>query len=152
MIYVECKPDRVLVTTLGIPGTEIQHESNKVKVCKRLEKSLNCIGLVDEDPSSVQPTYIKRLEEKFHVHNIKLLYDKETKNNLIVLCPRLEVWILEAAQGARINLGNYDLPNSAEELHNVVNTKVGKFMILIQNIKKKKSKMLITLEDLLKTR
>ncbi len=126
------------MSTLGIPGTEIQHESNKVKVCKRLEKSLNCIGLVDEDPSSVQPTYIKRLEEKLHVHNM--------------LCPRLEVWILEAAQEARINLGNYDLPNSAEGLHNVVNTKVGKFMNLIQNIKKKKSKMLRTLEDLLKTK
>jgi len=151
MIYLECKPDRVLVTTLGIPSKEIQHESHKVRVCKRLEKSTNSKGLVDEDPSSTQPTYIRRLELHSNEHDIKLLYDEKTQNYLIVLCPRLEVWILKAATEAKVNVKNYDLPNTPEELHNIINTKVGKFMNLIQNIKEK-SRMLKTLEDFVKNK
>jgi hypothetical protein len=152
MIYVECKPDRALVTTLGIPSSEIQHESHKVRVCKRLEKSTNSKGLVDEDPSSsAQPIYIKKLRLLSDKHDIKLLHDKEARNYIIMLCPQLEGWILKVAQEAGINLEDYELPNTAEELDNVIKIRIGKFINLIQNIKKKKKgRMLKALEGLMK--
>jgi hypothetical protein len=86
----------------------------------------------DEDPSSAQPSYIKKLRLLSDKHDVKLLYDKEAQNYIIVLCSRLEVWILKAAQEAEINLENLELPNTVEELDNVLNTRIGKFINLIQ--------------------
>ena len=46
---------------------------------------------------------------------------------------------------------SYNLPNTEEELHSIINTKIGKFINLVQNIKnKKKSKMLKALQESLK--
>lgn len=61
MIYTECKPDTALVKTLGIRKREIIHLSGKPEVCKQLEKREKWKGLVDEDPLSVQPPYLKKL-------------------------------------------------------------------------------------------
>ena len=56
MIFVECKPDRTLIQFLleHFPA-EIVHSGSKPGVCKKLEKNQNCIGLIDEDPESIQP-------------------------------------------------------------------------------------------------
>ncbi len=63
MIYLECNPDKALVKALGITKKEIFHTGNKGNVCKRLQKSKNSKGTVDEDPSSIQPNYIKKLQK-----------------------------------------------------------------------------------------
>jgi hypothetical protein len=151
MIYLECKPDEALVVTLGIPGKEIEHTSGKGSVCKKLEKSKHSKGLVDEDPSSIQPSYIKKLKTLSNKHYIKLLYDKNAENYLIILCPNLEVWILNATRDAEINIKNYNLPDNADELHKILNTKIGKFTNLLQTLIKEKSRMLKTLEDFIKS-
>ena len=41
MIYVECKPDLVLVKALGIPKKQIVHAGNKAKVCNILRRNRN---------------------------------------------------------------------------------------------------------------
>ena len=61
MIYVECDTDVALVKNLDIPKKEIIHAGNKGNVCNRLRKTKNSIGLIDEDPQSGQPRYIKNL-------------------------------------------------------------------------------------------
>ncbi|MCJ7497004.1 MAG: hypothetical protein MUO78_02560 [candidate division Zixibacteria bacterium] len=85
MIYVECNPDEALVKSLGIPRREIHHSGNKPEVCKRLKKSKNCKGLVDEDPSSEKLPYMDKLKLHSNEHNIKLLIDEKDKNYLIVI-------------------------------------------------------------------
>ncbi len=152
MIYVECKPDEAIVITLGIPGKEIEHRNGKGSVCKRLEESINSKGLVDEDPLSTQPSYIKKLTLRSQKHDIKLLYDENAKNYLIMLCPNLEEWILKATKDAEINIKNYNLPDNIDELHKILNTKIGKLTNLLQNLKKKKSRLLKTLEDFVKNK
>ena len=152
MIYVECKPDETLVKALGILGKKIEHRSGKGSICKRLEKSGNSKGLVDEDPLSAQPSYIRKLKLHSHQHDIKLLYDKKANNYVIVLCPNLEEWILKATKEAKVNTKNYNLPDNTDELHKILNTKIGKFTNLLQNLKKKKSRLLKTLEDFVKNK
>ena len=152
MIYVECKPDETLVKALGISGKVIEHRSGKGSVCKRLEESINSKGLVDEDPLSAQPSYIKKLTLRSQKHDIKLLYDENAKNYLIMLCANLEEWILKATKDAEINIKNYNLPDNIDELHKILNTKIGKFTNLLQNLKKKKSRLLKTLEDFVKNK
>lgn len=149
MIYLECYSDEALVKVLGVHKKGIFHSYSKGNVCKKLEKSINSKGLVDEDPFSTQPSYIGKLKTNSYEYDIKLLYDEIAKNHLIVLCPRLEDWILKAAKEAGIYIEDYGLPDDANELHKIINTKLQKFILLIEDIKKK-SKMLKTLEKMIK--
>lgn len=138
MIYVECKADFDLVKSVTkIPKREIVHEKNKPEVCKRLEKQKNCKGLVDEDPLSSQPAYMKkvRLENDLFHHELKAFYDESNENYLFVLCPRLEEWILEAAKEYNLNMQKYSLPNSAHKLHRVIDHNLDKFEKLLTDLK-----------------
>ena len=82
MIFVECKPDFLLIRKIGFSKKEIKHCGNKPGVCKMLMKNKDSIGLVDEDPGSSSPSYIYNLEnmkdsliiDKF---GVKVLYDKK---------------------------------------------------------------------------
>jgi len=64
-IYVECYPDEVLVGVIAerlrFSKKNIDHRGGKARICKILEeKYCNCIALLDEDPHSTQPPYLKR--------------------------------------------------------------------------------------------
>jgi len=154
MIYVECKPDFVLVKSItDISKREIVHEGGKGKVCKKLEKSQNSKGLVDEDPMRSQPKYVvekMKVEEDLSPHGIKILYDN-SNNYLFVLYPRLEGWILKATKEAKIDIKKYGLPNDEKKLHKIINIRIDKFEKLIKDLREK-SKMLKTLAKLIRER
>ncbi len=150
MIYVECDADKALVNAMDIPRKEISCEGGKPNVCKRLEKSRDSKGLVDEDPTQLQPRYIEKLKMNSNEYDTKLLYEEKSQNHLIVLCPTLEDWILKAAKDAKVNVEDYSLPDDAYELHKIINIKLEKFVQLIEDIKRR-SKMLKTLEKLIRT-
>jgi hypothetical protein len=151
MIYTECKPDSALVKTLGISKKQIIHVGNKPDVCKRLEKHKNCNGLVDEDPFSVQPLYLKKLQEKENLSDcgLKILNDNSKNNDLIILCPRLEEWVLKAAKEADLDISRYNLPDDGEQLHKVINLDIRKFETLIKDLKGK-SEMVKALQKSIK--
>jgi len=153
MIYTECKPDSVLAKTLGIPKKEIIHLGGKPEVCKQLEKQENWKGLIDEDPFSIQPSYLKKLEVRENLSNygFKVLNDNSNNNDLIVLCPRLEEWVLKATKEAKIDIKRYNLPDDSEHLHKVINLNIDKFEKLIKDLKGK-SKMMKALEKSIKER
>jgi len=152
MIYVECDPDKALVSILGVPRKEIFHAGGKGNVCVRLSKTTDSKGLIDEDPESPQLGYLKKLKScsaEYTKYNIKLLSDEKFRNSVIVLSPRLENWILEAAKEAGMNMEEYGLPNNANNLHKVINIKLESFKKLIEEMKQK-SKMLKRLERLIR--
>jgi hypothetical protein len=147
MIYTECKPDSALVKTLGIPKKEIIHLGGKPEVCKQLEKQENWKGLIDEDPSSIQPPYLKKLGMRKNLsdYELKVLNDNSNNNDLIVLCPRLEEWVLKATKEAEIDIKKYNLPDDGERLHKEINIDIDKFEKLIKDLKGK-SRMMKALE------
>ena len=151
MIYVECNPDFALIKSFGIPKKNIIHAKNKSEVCKKLKKNGNSKGLVDEDPDSPQPSYMRKLEIKEDLpnHKLKLLINRSNDSNLIVVCPTLEAWILKATKEAKIDIKKYGLPNNAEKLHKIINIRIDKFEKLIKDLKEK-SKMLKTLAKLIR--
>jgi hypothetical protein len=63
----------------------------------------------------------------------------------------LEEWILRAAQELGINVEDYGLPNKANQLHKVINTKIENLVRLLEN-RKRQSKMLKTLEGFVKSK
>jgi len=151
MIYLECDPDKALMRALGLAAKEIKHVYSKGNVCNKLAKSRYSKGLIDEDPASPQPAYIGKLKLHFHQHDIKLLQDDKAQKQLIVLCPRLEEWILKAAREAKVNIQDYGLPNGARQLHEIINMRVESLEKLIKSIKDK-SQMLKTLGGFVKNK
>lgn len=148
MIFVECNADKTLVRNLGIAKNEIIHSGNKGDVCNSLKKAKNSKGLVDEDPLSTQPSYIKELKSVLHESGIKLFYHEKNRNHLIVLCPRLEDWILKAVEELELNVEDYSLANDAGELHENININLKQFEKLLEDIKEKSNRMK-TLRNLL---
>lgn len=150
MIYLECYTDEALVKALGVHNNDIFHSGNKGNVCKNLAKVQKSIGLVDEDPSSAQPSYIGKLKAKSNTDDMKLMFDEKNKNYLVILCPRLEDWILKAAKQSKINMKDYNLPDDAYELHKVNFKSMKNFTKLIEDMEKRKCTMLRALSTLLK--
>ena len=155
MIFIECKPDHALVKPLtNIIRREITHEfKGKGEICNRLRKQANCKALLDEDPFGTQPRYMKeaKLVNDLHEHDLKLLHDSANKNYLIVLCQRLEEWVLKAAREAGIDVRKYSLPNDAARLHREINIRLDKFEKLLEELKGS-SNRLKTLKRLLERR
>jgi hypothetical protein len=138
---LECNSDRALVSALGKPRREIIHANSKGNVCNRLARSRDCVGLVDEDPGSPQPTYIGKLNTQERRDDVVLLHDKLSNNNLIVLCPRLEEWILKAAKEAEVTLKTHGLPDKADQLHETISMSVDNFRRLVEDIKTKSQRI-----------
>ncbi|MDP3024100.1 MAG: hypothetical protein Q8O10_01035 [candidate division Zixibacteria bacterium] len=68
---------------------------------------------------------------------------------MIVLCPRIEEWVLKAAKEREIDISKYGLSNDASELHELLTIKPERIVKLIEDIKGK-SVMIKTLEGFLK--
>jgi len=138
MIFVECKPDRTLTQFLieNFPA-EIVHSGNKPGVCKKLKKNQNCIGLIDEDPNSVQPSYIDNLELEYDLEQfeIRVLKDQTNNNRLIILKPRLEEWIIATTRNCNIEMEPFGLDSNPHHLHSIINTSLDLFMELIVFLK-----------------
>lgn len=155
MIFVECNPDLALVQSLtNVTRREIIHElKGKGEICNRLRRRTNCTAMLDEDPSSGQPRYLKEaiLLGDFSGYSIIVLRHDPNGNRLILLRPRLEEWILKAATEARIDVRKYDLPDDAIKLHGEINISLDKFENLLEDLKNS-SNRLKTLKRLLEGR
>ena len=100
MIYVECKPDQLLVQMLtSWPNREIIHENDKYKVMKTLRRQRNGRAMVDEDPNSIPPAYLSKMQVSQEISNrgLRVLLDDSRGNRVVVLCPKLEDWIIRGA-------------------------------------------------------
>jgi len=121
MIFVECNTERVLLRCLGIPKRETRHVGGKLKVCKMLERIPSSKALIDEDPWSHQPPYLRRLKQVGEEAGIRRLLDERTSSEVLMLCPRFEEWIIETARDAGIDLAKCNLPADGGQLHKFVN-------------------------------
>lgn len=141
MIYVECKPDAILVQTLtGLSRKEVIHEiKGKFGVVNQVNRRDNCKGLVDEDPRANQPEYLTRLQlrEDLPARGLRLLRDSRKSNYIILLCPRLEEWIVRATRDSGLDLRSphYNLPSDPVALHRVINVDLLKFQRLVEDLK-----------------
>ncbi len=142
---VKCKPDAILIQTLTLASRKnIEHAGNKTELLKKLaERYTDFKGIIVEDPLSIQPPHLKRFKEKQNLtaYNIKILHQTSRSNTPIILRPRLEDWILKAAQEANINLKIYKLPEDPTRLHEQINIQIDKFQKLLEDIKNKSKRL-----------
>ena len=155
MIYVECKPDGILVRHLtGLPRRQVVHEvKGKPGVCNRLMRGKDLVAMVDEDPGTTQPVYMTQLSLSHESPNagLKLYYDRTRNNRVVVLCPRLEEWLLRTAADLGLSMRDYGLPERANRLHSVINQDERKIQRLLSDMSNAASPRLLELGRLLTT-
>ncbi|RLE45364.1 MAG: hypothetical protein DRJ31_11380 [Candidatus Methanomethylicota archaeon] len=112
----ECLPDTLLVKTLT--KRKVMHIGGKARLIKKMLKSeKRCKGIIDEDPRSLQPPQLKNFSQMRILETVKLkLYTDPKGNELIILSPRFEEWILTAARESGLKLTSYNLPEDPDRL------------------------------------
>src|SRR5215475_8424939 len=106
-LFVECKPDETLAFALGIPRKQVEHALGRARVFAQLARRSNELGMVDEDPGSAVPSYMKSLTEQNWEHGIRLLIDKARNNRVIILSPRLEEWLVQTTKSTGLKLTDF---------------------------------------------
>jgi|WetSurMetagenome_2_1015567.scaffolds.fasta_scaffold266367_2 hypothetical protein len=154
MIAVECFADMTLVQCLtSLPRNQIAHYfRGKSGVCTQLQQNTQSIGLIDEDPFAAKHPFEKMgvFDDNYVKYDIKYRLYPSQSNRLIILCPKLEDWIIESARQARVDLVKNGLPDDPNSLHNVIDQKLNEFRVIIALLKKNRSDRLETLSNLLK--
>ena len=148
---MECRTEVLLLKALGFSGKDLNHQGGKGKVCNRLKRTNKAWGLIDKDPESFQPSYLKNLEVIKEEDDIKILYDHKRENTVVMLCPRFEEWILKTAKSAKINLRDYGIPNNPLELWKEINFYLRNLERLIHKLLEKNPSRLKTLKNALST-
>lgn len=137
-ICVECRPDFITIQEFtSICVDNIVHSGGKTRVLlDLLEKYTDSKGLIDEDPGSSQLTSIKKFDiiKNYHNERLMLLYNDERNNQVIVVRPRLEGWVLRASRLSRINPADYGLPTDEASLCTLINYRLDSFRRLIQKL------------------
>ena len=155
MLYVEGRADAVLARRLGVPRREIADGEDKGGVLKRLLQQRDCTGLVDEDPRSPQPGLLNRTAEvttdDLRRLGLRLYRHGERGNTLIMLCPKLEDWLIEAARLAnlRVNDRRYALPTESNSLRAELKVHPEKLDRLLDDLLSAQSPRLLRLKSLL---
>lgn len=121
MIYVECTPDTTLARVLA--GRErVEHLRGAATVCNKLQSQDNCKGMVDELDVLGKHPYLRTLPRPtLQSSNSLLVFEEaERHNTLILLRPRLEEWVIDSADEAKVRLQDYGLLDDPEGLHDQI--------------------------------
>ena len=153
MLYVEGKADEILVWKLGVARRQTKRGKDKGGVLRLLVRERNCQGLVDDDPASTPPRLLDLMAE-VTTHDLgslglRLYRHGERGNTLIVLCPKLEDWIVASARNAGLSLEGYGLPSSPNRLHDVINDELRKLNRLLDDLLSANSSRILRLQSLL---
>ena len=142
----EGPPDRTLVECLGVKFTKDgRHKSG---VLKELAQTKKMIGILDQDPKNTQ-SRPKTMDEFILTENkrgIKSYYHQSNSNQLIVICPNLESWILKASKTSKIEVTTYNLPGNPSTLHRIINNRLPNFERLIRELVAQKNPSILYLQ------
>lgn len=81
----------------------------------------------------------KKIKENINVGISVLKAGNDSR--LVVLYPRLEQWILEAAKEARVDIKKFGLPNDEITLHEIININLEKYKELLKVLQKRNCRL-----------
>ena len=145
---VECRPDEALLSLLLPSRQHVIHRSGKPEVLKFVKKTEDTLGMIDEDPSSIQPPILSQLQELESSSQLGLKLSKfSDARRVITLNPRLEEWVLDECRRMDIPLTRYNLPTDSEAFHDIVNQRLDNFSRLVSDLRSGGSERLRKLSD-----
>lgn len=120
-VLVECNADEVVLRNLGVPKKQLDHEGCKGEVINRLKELPGATGIVDEDPASTQHRDLKASYRKVDSGEGLYLLVRQGSGGqrLVVICPKLEDWLIERAESSGIRPEDYGLPSDPDRLHSI---------------------------------
>jgi hypothetical protein len=119
-VLVECYPDEAVLRALGVPKRQVRHAAGKGEVLNRLRDLREAIGMVDEDPASAQPRELGNYEQVADTEGLRLMARRGSSGQrLIILCPRLEDWLMQRARACGVDPTQHCLPSRPRELHDI---------------------------------
>jgi hypothetical protein len=148
-LFLECKPDEVLARVAGAPPRAIIHSPGKGNVSKLMGKHSGVTGMVDEDFGSAEPRALSHYVQVSDTHDLRLRIDKRGNNRLVVVCPKLEDWLIKTAKTASVKMAEFNLSENPRELHADINTRLPNLERLLQELLELKSPRLLHLRTLL---
>lgn len=150
-LHLECKPDEALAFCLGFTRKQVKHHGAKGNVCNYLEDSEQMTAMMDEDPNSFQPGYLGELIEIEMKHRLRHLIDNRRQHNVVLVCPKLEDWIIDVAKKSQVSPKQFGLPDSPNDLHRVINSRLEQFKRLIDHLLDIEAEPILHLKRLLTT-
>jgi hypothetical protein len=148
---VECDADEALARAMGILPREIEHFPGKGEVCKRLENVKDATGMMDEDPGVPAPSYFRVLAELSWIHGVRLLFDRERHNRVIVLSPRLEEWLVQSAKDSDFKMTDYGFnSDSGVRLHAEINQRLPNLERLVKALLSARNSRILHLQKLIR--
>jgi hypothetical protein len=119
-VLVECNADEVVLRALGLPRKQLLHFGGKYELVKKLKERANDVGMVDEDPGKVQPKDMGNYRQTDSAEGLHLLIRRgRGGQRLVVICPKLEDWLIARAESSGIRPEDYGLPSDPDRLHSI---------------------------------
>ena len=120
-VLVECNADEVVLRNLGVPKRQLFHFGGKDKLINRLRNLPGAVGVVDEDPASIQHPDLKAsYRQAESAEGLRLLARRGSGGQrLVVICPKLEDWLIERAKSSGIRPEDHGLPSDPDRLHSI---------------------------------
>ena len=148
-LFLECKPDETLAIAVGVPRRLVIHSHGKGRVSKNLKKNSGVIGMVDEDLGSAEPATLSKFVEVSANHDLRLKLDKSQKNRLVIICPRLEPWLIKTAKAADVKMDKFNLSENVQDLDSMINYRLPNVERLLAELLARQSPRLLHLKQLL---
>jgi len=105
--------------------------------------------MIDEDPGAIQPRYLATLSLEVEKHDVRVLRDEKRGHRLVILCPRLEEWLIKTAAESDLSLAEFGLSTRGNELHREINSRLSKIEELLAALLKVRSQRLLYLQKLI---
>lgn len=137
--YVECFPDEELMLFLNVPSNLITHCKGSGNIFNKLKKSKNRFALLDEDPHTAPHPYFSELTLVSDSKGIKYYTDPGRNHKVVMLCPRFEEWLINAAKEIKVKLSDFNLSENPHFLHSEINGKLKNLKNLLVTISDNKS-------------
>lgn len=120
-VLVECGADEAVLRALGLPRKQLLHFGGKYELVKKLKDRAHDVGMVDEDPGKGAPPQdmgsYRRAESGEGLH--LLTRQGSGGQRLVVICPKLEDWLIQRARSSGIRPEDYGLPSDPDRLHSI---------------------------------
>jgi hypothetical protein len=149
MLFLECNADETLACALGVPRRDIIHSHGKGKVSRSLRQKTGVLGLVDQDIGSAEPVTLSKFVEESNHHDVILKRNLAQGNRLIVLCPKLEDWIIKTAKAADVKMADFSLSERPGDLHADINQRLPNLERLLKHLVELKTPRIQHLKSLL---
>jgi hypothetical protein len=150
-LFVECYSDEALAYALGVSKPDIEHAGNKAGVCAQVSRRTGTTGMMDEDPDTAPMPYMKTLAEEHAAHHIRVLYDSRRENRLIVICPRLEEWLVQSAKAGGLKMTAFGFESdNGRNLHGEIKDRLPNVQRLVEALLSARNPRILRLQSLIK--